>query len=53
MLVFMGLVSLIVGHRWELGLHLLLHWLAQERNWVRTRGSISRRAVDYVGSPFS
>jgi Cft2 family RNA processing exonuclease len=31
----------------------LLHWLAQERNWVRTYGSVSRCAVDYVGSPFS
>jgi hypothetical protein len=30
----------------------LLHWLARERNWVRTRGSVSRRAGDCVGSPF-
>jgi hypothetical protein len=53
MLVFIGPVSLVVGHRQELGLSLLLHWLAQERNWVRTHGSVSRRAVDGVGSPFS
>jgi hypothetical protein len=31
----------------------LLHWLAQERKWVRTRGSVIWRAMDYVGSPFS
>jgi hypothetical protein len=28
MLVFMGLVSVVVGHRQELGLLLLVHWLA-------------------------
>ncbi len=27
--------------------------LAHERNWVWTRGSISQRAGDYLGSPFS
>jgi hypothetical protein len=53
MLVFMGPVSLIVGHQHELGLCLLLHWLAQERNWVQTHGSVGQRAVDYFGSPFS
>jgi hypothetical protein len=53
MLVFMDLVSLVVGHQQELGLRLLLHWLAWERNWVRTHGSVSRYAVDCVGSPFS
>jgi hypothetical protein len=31
----------------------LLHWLTRERNWVRTRRSSSRRAVDCVGSHFS
>jgi hypothetical protein len=31
MLVFMGPVSLVVGHRQEFGLRLLLHWLARER----------------------
>jgi hypothetical protein len=31
MLVFIGPVSLVVGHRQELGLRLLLHWLARER----------------------
>jgi hypothetical protein len=49
----MGPVNLVVGHRQELGLRPLLHWLVQERSWVRTRGSVSRRAVDCVGSPFS
>jgi hypothetical protein len=49
----MGPVSQVVGHRRELGLRPLLHWLARERNWVRTHGSVSRRAVDCVGSPFS
>jgi hypothetical protein len=46
-------VNLVVGHRQELGLRLLLHWLDQERSWVQTRGSVSRHAVDCVGSPFS
>jgi hypothetical protein len=32
---------------------ILFDWLAWERNWVRTRRSVSRRAVDCVGSPFS
>jgi hypothetical protein len=49
----MGPVNLVVGHRQELGLRPLLHWLVQERSWVRTRGSVSRCAVDCVGSPFS
>jgi hypothetical protein len=49
----MSPVNLVIGHRQELGLHPLLHWLIRERSWVRTRGSVSRRAVDYVGSPFS
>jgi hypothetical protein len=49
MLVFMGPVTRVVGHRHELALHLLLHWLARERNWVRTRS----RAVDCIGIPFS
>jgi hypothetical protein len=31
----------------------LLHWLTRKRNWVRTHGSVSQRAVNYVGSPFS
>jgi hypothetical protein len=53
MLVFVGQVSLVVGHRHELGLPPLLHWLTQKRNWVRTRGLVSRRVVDYVGSHFS
>jgi hypothetical protein len=53
MLVFMDPVSRVVGHRQELGLCLLLHWLAQERNWVQTHRSVSRCAVDCVESPFS
>jgi hypothetical protein len=48
----MSPVSLIVGHRQKLGLCPLLHWLVRERSWVWTRGSVSRRAVDCVGSPF-
>jgi hypothetical protein len=46
-------VNLVVGHRQELGLRPLLHWLVRERSWVRTHRSVSRRAVDYVRSPFS
>jgi hypothetical protein len=53
MLLFIGPVSVVVGHRQELGLCPLLHWLAQERNWVWTRGSVIWRAVDCIGSPFS
>jgi hypothetical protein len=49
----MGLVNLVVSHRRELDLRPLLHWLARERSWVRTHGSVSRHAVDCVGSPFS
>jgi hypothetical protein len=49
----MGLVNLVVGHCQELGLRPLLHWLAQEISWVWTRGSVSRRVVNCVGSPFS
>jgi hypothetical protein len=49
----MGPVNLVVGHRQELGLHPLLHWLARERSSVRTHESVNRRAVDCVGSSFS
>jgi hypothetical protein len=49
----MGPVSLVVGHRQDLGLSHLLHWFARERNWVWTHRSVSRRVVDCVGSPFS
>jgi hypothetical protein len=31
----------------------LLHWLARERNWVQTYGSVSRHVMDCVMSPFS
>jgi hypothetical protein len=53
MLVFMGPVSLVAYHRQKLGLSLLLQWLAWERNWVQTCGSVSWHAVDCVRSPFS
>jgi hypothetical protein len=46
-------VSLVACHRQKLGLSLPIHWLAWERNWVRTCGSISRRVVDCVRSHFS
>jgi hypothetical protein len=49
----MGPINLVVGHRQELGLRPLLHWLAQERSWVWTRGSVSRHAVYCIASPFS
>jgi hypothetical protein len=49
----MGPINLVVGRRQELGLRPLLHWLAWERSWVWTRGSISRHVVDYVRSHFS
>jgi hypothetical protein len=48
----MSPVSLVAYHRQKLDLNLLLHWLAWERNWVQTRRSVSRRAMDCVGSPF-
>jgi hypothetical protein len=49
----MSPINLVVGYRQELGLLPLLHWLAWERSWVRTHGSVGRRAGDCVGSPFS
>jgi hypothetical protein len=49
----MGPVNLVVGHRQELALRPLLHWLVWERSWVRTRGSVNRRAIDCVRNPFS
>jgi hypothetical protein len=48
----MSPVSLVACHRHKLCLSLLLHWLAWERNWVRTCGSVSQHAMDWVGSPF-
>jgi hypothetical protein len=53
MLVFMSPVSLVAAVNRCLALPPLLQCLARERDWVQTRGSISRRAVDYVESPFS
>jgi hypothetical protein len=49
----MGPAILVAGHRQELGLRPLLHWLAQERRLVWTRGSVGWRAGDCVGSSFS
>jgi hypothetical protein len=49
----MSPVNLVVGHRQELGLRPLLHWMVREKSWVRTHRSVSRRAVDCVGGPFS
>jgi hypothetical protein len=48
----MGPLSLVARHRQKLDLSLLFHWLAWERNWVQTRGSVGRCVGDYVGSPF-
>jgi hypothetical protein len=48
----MGPVSLVSGRQQSVALPPLLQWLARERNWVRTRGSVGRRVVDCVGSPF-
>jgi hypothetical protein len=48
----MGSISLVDCHRRKLGLSLLFHWLTWEINLVWTHGSVSRRAVDYAGSPF-
>jgi hypothetical protein len=46
----MGPVNLVACHRQKLGLSLLLHWLAWERNWVWIRGlcreSFSRKQWD-------
>jgi hypothetical protein len=49
----MGPVNLVVGHRHELDLYPLLHWLARERSWVWTRRSVNRHAMDCVESPSS
>jgi hypothetical protein len=48
-----GSVSLVVCRQQMVALPPLLQWLARERNWVRTRGSVSRQAGDWVKSPFS
>jgi hypothetical protein len=50
---YMDLVSLVAWHQQRVALPPLLQWPAQERNWIRTRGLVSHRAVDYVKSPFS
>jgi hypothetical protein len=48
-----GLVSLVACLQQGVALPPLLQWLARERNWVRTRGSVSCRPVDCIRSPFS
>jgi hypothetical protein len=48
----MGPVSLVACHQQRVTLPPLLQWLARERNWVRTHGSVSHRAEDCVESPF-
>jgi hypothetical protein len=52
-LVFMDPVSLVICHQPRVALPPLLQWLARERNWIRTHGSTSRRAVDCIGNLFS
>jgi hypothetical protein len=47
-----GPVRLVACPQKKLGLSLLLHWLAWERNWVRTHRSVVRRAEDCAGSSF-
>jgi hypothetical protein len=49
----MGSVSLVSCSQQRVALPPLLQWLSWERNWVWTHGSVSRRAVDCVRSPFS
>jgi hypothetical protein len=48
-----GLVSLVASRQQMLGFAPTASRLAQERNWVWTCGSVDRRAVDCVESPFS
>jgi hypothetical protein len=48
----MNPVILVAWHQQRMALPPLLQWLAQERNWVRTRESVSRHVVDCVGSLF-
>jgi hypothetical protein len=48
----MGLVNLVAGYRQRVALPPLLQCLTWERNWVQTHGSVSRRAMNYVGSPY-
>jgi hypothetical protein len=46
-------ISLVAGCQQELDFFQLLHWLLWERSYVRSPGSFSRRAVDWVASPSS
>jgi hypothetical protein len=50
---YMDPVSLVTGCQQKLDFSPLLHWLFWERSWVRTRGSISHRVMDCIGSPSS
>jgi hypothetical protein len=53
MMLILGPVILVaVVNRW-LTLPPLLQWLARERIWIRTHGSVNRRAGDSLESPFS
>jgi hypothetical protein len=49
----MGPISLVAGCQQKLIFFPLLQWLLWERSWIRTHGPVSRRAVDWVGSPSS
>jgi hypothetical protein len=49
----MGPVSLVAIVNRCLTLPPLLHWLAREKKYMQTRGSVSRCDVNCVGSPFS
>jgi hypothetical protein len=49
----MSPVSLVACHRQMLSPAPSASRLARERDWVQPRGSVSRRAMDYVDNPFS
>jgi hypothetical protein len=49
----MGPVSLVVDCQQKFDFFPLLHWLLWERNQVRTRGSVSRNVMEYLGSSSS
>jgi hypothetical protein len=49
----MGPISLVVGYQQKLDFSPLLHGLLWERSWVWTCRTVSRHAVDCVGSPSS
>jgi hypothetical protein len=51
MMVIVGPVNQVVGWQQKLDFSPMLHWLLWERSWVQTHGSVSRCAVDCIGSP--